>query len=247
MSGDHSLPRLSAPMGAATPSPVPGMILAFRILACQAHRVGCISECINRRSCACCVASEREKPNHEKTIRSIRCSPRRRPIRRHGRGAGGPNPEDRMRSRCAASDDDRRAPHGGDRRAREQGQAQDRALPFEPARRPARGVAERASRRRRWRSRSHRDPDELRAAVRRHRPALPRKDQDAAYRLFDSPVFEQELARPAASAGFHVVGVWEVTFRNVYTRAKPINSVADMKGRNCGSSQVRRISLCSVR
>ena len=27
------------------------------------------------------------------------------------------------------------------------------------------------------------------------------KDQDAAYRLFDSPVFEQELARPAASRG----------------------------------------------
>src|SRR6516162_9272294 len=56
------------------------------------------------------------------------------------------------------------------------------------------------------------------------------KDQDIAYRLFDSPVFEQELARPAANAGFHVVHVWEVTFRNVYTRAKAINSVADLKG-----------------
>src|SRR6202022_2871644 len=43
------------------------------------------------------------------------------------------------------------------------------------------------------------------------------KDQDAAYRLFDSPVFEQEMARPAAAAGFHVIHVWEVTFRNVYT------------------------------
>ena len=56
------------------------------------------------------------------------------------------------------------------------------------------------------------------------------KDQDTAYRLFDSPVFEQELARPAAAAGFHVVHVWEVTFRNVYTRTKSINSVADLKG-----------------
>jgi tripartite ATP-independent transporter DctP family solute receptor len=56
------------------------------------------------------------------------------------------------------------------------------------------------------------------------------KDQDVAYRLFDSPVFEQELAQPAAVAGFHVIHVWEVTFRNVYTRAKAINSVADMKG-----------------
>src|SRR6516162_2571635 len=56
------------------------------------------------------------------------------------------------------------------------------------------------------------------------------KDQDTAFRLFDSPVFEQELVKPAATAGFRVVHVWEVTFRNVYTRARPINSVADMKG-----------------
>jgi len=56
------------------------------------------------------------------------------------------------------------------------------------------------------------------------------KDQDAAYRLFDSPVFEQELARPAAAAGFHIVDVWEVTFRNVYTRARAINGVADLRG-----------------
>ena len=56
------------------------------------------------------------------------------------------------------------------------------------------------------------------------------KDQDAAYRLFDSPVFEQELVRPAAAAGFRIVHVWEVTFRNVYTRAKAINSVADLRG-----------------
>ena len=56
------------------------------------------------------------------------------------------------------------------------------------------------------------------------------RDQDTAFRLFDSPVFEQELVKPAAAAGFRVVHVWEVTFRNVYTRARPINSVADMKG-----------------
>jgi TRAP-type transport system periplasmic protein len=56
------------------------------------------------------------------------------------------------------------------------------------------------------------------------------KDQDAAYHLFDSPTFELELARPAAAAGFHIVNVWEVTFRDVYTRAKAINSVADLQG-----------------
>jgi TRAP-type transport system periplasmic protein len=56
------------------------------------------------------------------------------------------------------------------------------------------------------------------------------KDQAAAFRLFDSSVFEQELGRPAAAAGFHIVQVWEITFRNVYTRSRPINSVADLKG-----------------
>ena len=56
------------------------------------------------------------------------------------------------------------------------------------------------------------------------------KDHAAAFRLFDSPVFEQELGRPAAAAGFHIVQVWEITFRNVYTRSRPINSVADLKG-----------------
>jgi TRAP-type C4-dicarboxylate transport system substrate-binding protein len=34
----------------------------------------------------------------------------------------------------------------------------------------------------------------------------------------------------SAAAGFHIVQVWEVTFRNVYTRSRPINSVADLKG-----------------
>jgi TRAP-type transport system periplasmic protein len=56
------------------------------------------------------------------------------------------------------------------------------------------------------------------------------KDTAAAFRLFDAPVFEQELGRPAAAAGFHIVQVWEVTFRNVYTRSRPINAVADLKG-----------------
>jgi tripartite ATP-independent transporter DctP family solute receptor len=56
------------------------------------------------------------------------------------------------------------------------------------------------------------------------------KDQTAAYRLFDSAVFKEQLSKPAAAAGFHVMNVWEVTFRNVYTRTRAINSVADMKG-----------------
>ena len=56
------------------------------------------------------------------------------------------------------------------------------------------------------------------------------KDAAAALRLFDSPVFDQEVVKPAAAAGFHVVHVWEVTFRNVYTRNRAINTIADMKG-----------------
>src|SRR6516164_9691672 len=56
------------------------------------------------------------------------------------------------------------------------------------------------------------------------------KDAATALRLFDSPVFDQEVVKPAAAAGFHVVHVWEVTFRNVYTRNRAINTIADMKG-----------------
>jgi tripartite ATP-independent transporter DctP family solute receptor len=56
------------------------------------------------------------------------------------------------------------------------------------------------------------------------------KDEEQAFRLFDSQVFAQELGPPAAAAGFHIVQVWEVTFRNVYTRSKAVNSVVDLRG-----------------
>jgi tripartite ATP-independent transporter DctP family solute receptor len=56
------------------------------------------------------------------------------------------------------------------------------------------------------------------------------KDAATAFRLFDSPVFAEALGRPAQAAGVRIVQVWEVTFRNVYTRSKPINAVADLKG-----------------
>jgi tripartite ATP-independent transporter DctP family solute receptor len=56
------------------------------------------------------------------------------------------------------------------------------------------------------------------------------RDAATAFRLFDSSVFQDELVTPAAAAGFHIVQVWEVTFRNVYTRARAVNNVADMKG-----------------
>jgi tripartite ATP-independent transporter DctP family solute receptor len=51
-----------------------------------------------------------------------------------------------------------------------------------------------------------------------------------AFRLLDSPVVEKELNARAAQAGFHIVGYWEVSLRNVYTRTKVINSVADLRG-----------------
>ena len=56
------------------------------------------------------------------------------------------------------------------------------------------------------------------------------KDEATAFRMFDSPVFEQQLGGPASAAGFRLVQVWEVTFRNVYTRTRPINAVGDLKG-----------------
>jgi tripartite ATP-independent transporter DctP family solute receptor len=55
-------------------------------------------------------------------------------------------------------------------------------------------------------------------------------DEAAAFRLLDGPVVEEELVRRAAASGFRVVNFWEVTFRNIYTRARAINAVADLRG-----------------
>jgi tripartite ATP-independent transporter DctP family solute receptor len=55
-------------------------------------------------------------------------------------------------------------------------------------------------------------------------------NREQAYRLLDSAMVEQELNARAAAAGFRVINHWEVTFRSVYTRAKPVNSVADLRG-----------------
>lgn len=54
--------------------------------------------------------------------------------------------------------------------------------------------------------------------------------KEQAFRLLDSPVIEQELNTRAAQAGFRIIGYWEVSMRNVYTRTKVINSAADLKG-----------------
>lgn len=56
------------------------------------------------------------------------------------------------------------------------------------------------------------------------------KNQQEAYRLLDGPVVRQEMDQKAGKGGFHVVHHWKVTFRNIYTRAKPIESLADVKG-----------------
>lgn len=56
------------------------------------------------------------------------------------------------------------------------------------------------------------------------------QNPDQAFRLLDGPVVEKELTALAPAAGFRVVHYWEITFRNVYTRA-PVNSINDLKGR----------------
>jgi tripartite ATP-independent transporter DctP family solute receptor len=56
------------------------------------------------------------------------------------------------------------------------------------------------------------------------------QDEAAAFKLLDGPVAQEELVARAAAAGFRVVNFWEVTFRNIYTRSKPINGVADLRG-----------------
>lgn len=55
-------------------------------------------------------------------------------------------------------------------------------------------------------------------------------DEAAAFRLLDGPVVEEDLVRRAAASGFRVVNFWEVTFRNIYTRARAVNAVADLQG-----------------
>jgi TRAP-type transport system periplasmic protein len=56
------------------------------------------------------------------------------------------------------------------------------------------------------------------------------REEAAAYRLLDGPVIEETLVSRAVGAGFRVVNFWEVTFRNIYTRSRPINAVGDLKG-----------------
>lgn len=55
------------------------------------------------------------------------------------------------------------------------------------------------------------------------------QDTQAAYRLLDGPVAEEELVARGARSGFRVVNFWEVTFRHIYTR-RPVNQLADLAG-----------------
>jgi TRAP-type transport system periplasmic protein len=56
------------------------------------------------------------------------------------------------------------------------------------------------------------------------------RDEASAFKLLDSKVVQDELLAKGNAAGFHLVNFWEVTFRNIYTRSRPINAVADLKG-----------------
>jgi tripartite ATP-independent transporter DctP family solute receptor len=56
------------------------------------------------------------------------------------------------------------------------------------------------------------------------------KDEAAAFRLFDSDVVDKELRQRGVAVGIRLIHTWEVTFRDIYTRTKPINSIADLKG-----------------
>ena len=54
--------------------------------------------------------------------------------------------------------------------------------------------------------------------------------REQAFKVLDSAVVAEELNKRADAAGFHIVGYWEVTLRNIYTRTKVINSANDLKG-----------------
>ena len=53
---------------------------------------------------------------------------------------------------------------------------------------------------------------------------------EQAFKLLEGPVVEKELTSRAPAAGFHIAHYWEITFRNIYTRA-PVNGIADLKGK----------------
>ncbi|WP_431284363.1 TRAP transporter substrate-binding protein [Humitalea sp. 24SJ18S-53] len=55
-------------------------------------------------------------------------------------------------------------------------------------------------------------------------------DEATAFRVLDGQVAQEELVGRGATAGFRIVNFWEVTFRNIYTRNKAINAVADLRG-----------------
>ena len=55
-------------------------------------------------------------------------------------------------------------------------------------------------------------------------------NEAAAYKLLDSPEFDKLINPRAEKAGFRWLYSVNVSFRHIYTRAKPVNSMADLKG-----------------
>jgi TRAP-type transport system periplasmic protein len=56
------------------------------------------------------------------------------------------------------------------------------------------------------------------------------KDAPSAFKIMDSPTAGRLVADKATKAGFRLVHGWEVSFRDIYTKRRPIHAMADLKG-----------------
>lgn len=56
------------------------------------------------------------------------------------------------------------------------------------------------------------------------------KDASSAFKTMDSATAAHLIGDKSAKAGFRFVHGWEVSFRDIYTKSRPIMSMADLKG-----------------
>lgn len=56
------------------------------------------------------------------------------------------------------------------------------------------------------------------------------KDAPSAFKTMDSSTAAHLIGDKSAKAGFRFVHGWEVSFRDIYTKSRPIMSMADLKG-----------------
>lgn len=56
------------------------------------------------------------------------------------------------------------------------------------------------------------------------------KDAPSAFAVMDSPTIAKIVYEKSIKAGFRPIHGWEVAFRNIYTKRRPINAMSDLHG-----------------